>query len=267
MRTLLAAALLTSVAAPLVAQEDFRSLDAGRPLRVMDAIPLARYEWEVQAGLGGRMGDVSGAGLAFALETGLFRNASLGIDIESSLEREAGTSRTGIEELGAHLLYSFNHESWSVPAVALALGVAAPVGGDLGRERWAASGTVVATRSFANAMRLHVNAGYTVAATTDGGDHWHAGIAADLAPGLSSRLFAADLYAEIPVQGGRSRVWTGVGARIQAGNRNVVDVGIATRLDTWSDGDANLEVRIGLSRVFGIAGLMPVPRYPDPSIR
>jgi hypothetical protein len=45
MRALVAAALAAVLASPLAAQEDYRGLDAGRPLRVMDAYPLSRFEW------------------------------------------------------------------------------------------------------------------------------------------------------------------------------------------------------------------------------
>jgi hypothetical protein len=37
-----------------IAQEDFRSLDAGRPLKVTDAYPKKYLEWELRLGLQGR---------------------------------------------------------------------------------------------------------------------------------------------------------------------------------------------------------------------
>ena len=58
------------------AQEDFRSLDAGRPLKVTDAYPKKYLEWEFQFGLQGgwtKGGPQSAEGL-IELETGLFRN-------------------------------------------------------------------------------------------------------------------------------------------------------------------------------------------------
>ena len=49
--TTVAVVLLSGRAA--TAQEDFRSLDAGRPLKVTDAYPKKFLEWEFQFGLQG----------------------------------------------------------------------------------------------------------------------------------------------------------------------------------------------------------------------
>ena len=60
-----------------IAQEDFLSLDAGRPLKVTDAYPKKYLEWEFQFGLQGGWtegGRRSLEGL-LELETGLFRNS------------------------------------------------------------------------------------------------------------------------------------------------------------------------------------------------
>ena len=57
------------------AQEDFRSLDAGRPLKVTDAFPKKYLEWEFQSGLKGGWAEGGRRSLEglFELETGLFR--------------------------------------------------------------------------------------------------------------------------------------------------------------------------------------------------
>jgi hypothetical protein len=47
----------------------------------------------------------------------------------------------------------------------------------------------------------------------------------------------------------------------------VIDVGLATRLDEWNDGTANIQLVVGVNWVFGIGGLVRVPEYPNPRIR
>ena len=253
-----------------VAQEDFRSLDVGRPLRTTDAYPKKLFEWEIQVGARGEITEGGNAGAApLALEVGLLPNLEAGIDVEPAFEDPAGAASTwGLEEVGFHALYNFNQESWSWPAVAVQVGVDGPLGGgDVARDSWGASGRLVATRSFASRLRLHANGGYTARQDPDGGDFWTGGVALDLPLGLSSRLLMADVFTEVPVQGGTTRTWTEVGARFQVSNWTVVDLGIGTRLDEWADGRSNIELTVGLSRVFGIRGLTPTPPYPEPSIR
>ena len=67
-------------------------------------------------------------------------------------------------------------------------------------------------------------------------------------------------------QGGDASVWAEFGTRFQLSNSTVLDFGITSRLDQWTDGIANLGLVIGVSRVFGIAGLIKVPPYPNPRI-
>ena len=263
-------ALLALIAHPVVAQEDFRSLDVGRPLRTTDAYPKKLYEWEFQLGARGELAEGRRAGAApLALDVGLLPNLEAGFEVETAFEDPAGESSTwGVEELGLHALYNFNQESWGWPAVAAQVGVDAPIGGgDVARESWGASGRLVATRSFASRIRIHANGGYTVRSGSDGGDFWAGGLALDLPLGLSSRLLMADLFAEIPVDRGPTRTWAGIGTRFQVSNWTVLDLGIATRLDEWADERSNIELTVGLSRVFGIRAFTPGPAYPEPSIR
>ena len=101
----------------------------------------------------------------------------------------------------------------------------------------------------------------------DGGDYWRGGVALDIPMGFSSRLIMGDVNAEIPVSTGPTRTWAELGTRIQVSNLTVIDVGLATRLDEWNDGTANIQLVVGVSRVFGIGGLVRVPEYPNPRIR
>ncbi|MFW6206421.1 MAG: hypothetical protein ACOC5J_00640 [Gemmatimonadota bacterium] len=256
--------------APVSAQEDFRSLDPGRPLRTTDAYPKKLFEWELQVGARGEIGEESRSGAApLALGVGLLPNLEAGLEVEPGFEDpDDADTAWGVEEVGLHVLYNFNQESWRWPAFAAQLGVVAPVGGgEIGREGWETSGRLVATRSFASRVRVHANGGYRHRNEADGGEFWIGGLAVDVPLGLSSRLLMADVFAEIPKEGGPTRSWAGVGARFQVSNWTVLDLGVATRTDRWADGPSNVELTVGLSRVFGIRALTPAPRYPEPPIR
>ena len=114
---------------------------------------------------------------------------------------------------------------------------------------------------------MHVNGGYVMASEVDGDDFWRGGVAIDLPLGFSSRLIMGDLYTEIPVDTCPARAWAELGTRVQVTNLSVIDMGLATRLDEWNRGAANVRLVVGFSRVFGIGGLVRVPEYPNPSIR
>ena len=254
---------------PANAQEDFRSLDTGRPLKVTDAFPTKYLEWEFQAGLQGRWAEGGRRSLEglFELETGLFRNFEIGAGLHVATEDDGASTTTGLEALEVEVLYNFKHEGWAWPAFATRAGAEAPTGGNLSREDWAWGVDLILTRSFFNRLRMHVNGGYVMASEVDGDDFWRGGVAIDLPLGFSSRLIMGDLYTEIPVDTGPTRAWAELGTRVQVTNLSVIDMGLATRLDEWNRGTANVRLVVGFSRVFGIGGLVRVPEYPNPSIR
>ena len=259
------------------AQQDFRSLDAGRPLKVTDAYPKKYLEWEFRLGLQRRWTEEGQRWLAglIELETGLFRNFEIGAGLE--VATEGGTSGIGfplhqhrsedLHGLGVEALYNFKHEGWTWPAVAIQAGVKVPTGGHLSRGGWASAFDLLLTQSFASRLRIHVNGGYVGASLLDGDDYWRGGVAFDIPMGFSSRLIMGNLYAEVPVYFGPTRAWAELGTRVQVTNLTVIDVGLATRLDEWDRGVANVRLIVGFSRVFGIGGLVRVPEYPDPRIR
>ncbi len=251
------------------AQEDFRSLDQGRPLKVTDAYPKKYLEWEFQFGLQGGWAEegANALGGSFVLETGLFRNFEIGAGLQVARENDGASTTSGLESLQIQGLYNFKHEGWTWPALAIQAGAEAPTGSDLSPEDWGWGVDLLLTRSFANLLRIHVNAGYALATDVDGGDYWRGGVALDIPMGFSSRLIMGDVYAEIPVGTGPTRTWAELGTRIQVSNLTVIDVGLSTRLDEWNDGTANIQLVVGVSRVFGIGGLVRVPEYPDPRIR
>ena len=253
----------------VAAQEDFRSLDTGRPLKITDAFPKKYLEWEFQSGLEGGWaegGRTSLEGL-FELETGLFPNFEIGAGLRVSTRNDGVSTTTGLEAFEIDALYNFKHEGWTWPAIAVQAAVEAPTGGGPSREDWAWGADLILTRSFASRLRLHINGGYLVASEVDGSDYWRGGFAFDIPLGLSSRLIVGDLYTEVPVGTGPTRVWAELGTRIQVSNVTVIDAGLTTRLDEWDGGANNIVLILGFSRAFGIGGLVRVPEYPNPRIR
>jgi hypothetical protein len=252
-----------------MAQEDFMSLDAGRPLKITDAYPKKYLEWEFQFGLQGGLteGGIRSLEGLLELETGLFRNFEIGAGLQVATEDDGASTSTGLEALEVDVLYNLKHEGWAWPALAIQAGAEAPTGSDLSRDDWAWGADLILTRSFSNQLRLHVNGGYVIASDVDGDDFWRGGVAFDIPTGLSSRLIMGDVYAEIPIDTGPTRVWAELGTRMQITNLSVIDVGLATRLDEWNRGTSNVRLIVGFSRVFGIGGLIRVPEYPNPRIR
>lgn len=263
----LSAAAVAVAPTPASGQEDFRSLEADRPTKVQDAYPLKRGEWEWEAGLRGALVEGNSAAAAhLELTSGVFLNGEVGAELELALEEEGGETATGLESAGFHALYNLNRETWSAPGLGVRLDVRTPGAGDLGHEDWGGRLLGMVSRSF-DRLRLHANGGYAAASRDDGGDFWAAGLGFDYPIGLFSRTVVGDLYAEVPSDTGRSRVWAELGSRWQLSNRSVMDVGVATRLDRWEAGEANVELVVGFSRVFGVPGLTRVPDYPEPMIR
>lgn len=263
------AVTLGSSAGTLTAQEDYRAADLDRPILVEDAQPAKFREWEMELGARGTIAEAESSLLMIAeIKTGLFRNGQAGVEVEAGFEDAPGgrASTAGLEAVHGHLFYNLNRETRGWPALSVRAELGSPGAGSLGAEDWSAGLKGIATRSLGR-LRLHANGGYTFAAAADGGDYWRAGVAFDYPIGLFSKAILGDAYAEIPVSEGRTRVWAELGTRWQITNRSVLDFGIASRIDEWEEGNANVELVIGVSRVFGLPGLVRVPRYPNPSIR
>lgn len=262
-----ATAAIGSMATDGAAQEDFRHVDEGRPTRVEDAYPLKFLELEWQLGALGAIaeGDRKQAEGVFELKLGAAPNLQVGIESHAGWERSVGGDATGIESFGAHVLYNVNQEGRRSPAVALRSDLYLPGTGDLGRM--AAGGRVkgMATRSL-GVSRVHLNVARAWADDRDGGAAWSAGLAWDHALGLSGRALVADVFIEAP-DGGDTSIWVDGGIRMQVSKQSVLDVGLATRIDQWVDGEANVGLVVGVSRAFGLSGLTRVPPYPEPALR
>ena len=249
------------------AQEDFRHLDEGRPLRVEDAYAIKFREWEWEFGLraAGVEGGAATGGGTFELKTGLFRNAQLGFEVHGEAARLDGTTNSGVEEIAFHFLYNINREGRRMPAVGLRADLALPGTGDLAIERPELRAKWMATRSFGS-TRMHVNGARRWTLESTEPHEWEAGVALDHTLGLSSRLLAGDVFVQIPDEG-RAVVWVDVGARLQLTRQSVLDVGVFSRVDTWDADVPNLGLTLGISRGFGVRSLTPIPPYPRPRLR
>ncbi len=263
------AALAAAAGTPrhAAAQDDYRHLDQGRPLRVEDAYPikLREWEWELGSGVAGLEGGDLSWGSVLELKTGLFRNGQFGVETHFSLEREDGVSRSGIEEVAAHILYNLNQEGRRSPALAFRADLEVPGTGDVSGEDAQGRLKAMLTRTLGR-TRAHVNGGYRWASAVDGGEGWEVGLALDRALGLTSRLIAGDVFIELPSEG-EARVWVDLGTRIQMSKRSVLDVGVFARVDDWTESVPNLGFTVGLSRAFGIRSLVPLGPYPNPRLR
>jgi hypothetical protein len=268
-RIVVSAALVAALAqgSGVRAQEDFRAADLDRPTKVEDANPIELRAWEIE--VGSRASAREGSRrveTVVELKAGLLRNTQFGVELTPVLERvgSGGGTEAGLEAASAHLFYGLRRETVSGPALALRIDASTPGTGVVGHADPQLGFKGVASRSLGR-LRLHGNGGYVVATDADGGDYWRGGLGGDYPWGLFSRALLADVYAEIPTSGTRARVWTELGMRIQISNVSVLDVGLATRLDEWEAGDPNVELVLGLARVFGFG--VSVDDHPNPSIR
>lgn len=268
MKTVKVLAIVLAVfTSPAFAQGDFRALDRGRPVRTEDAYPIKYGEWEWEVGTEVTLADEGEyeAALALELKVGIASNWEFGIDLHPVWVRELGNSQAGIEAFGAHLLFNLNQEGRSMPAFAARVDVTGPGAGDVAREDVAAHLTGIFTKSFARTS-VHLNGGYGWASIADGGEFWTGGLALSRPLGLSSRALMGDVYAEFPAGGGEVRIWVEFGTRMQLTKVTVLDLGLSSRVDRWADGAPNIGLVVGLSRMFGIPGLVRVPPYPNPRI-
>ncbi|HEX2779935.1 MAG TPA: hypothetical protein VHM30_10570 [Gemmatimonadaceae bacterium] len=144
------------------AQTGFYDLDAGRPVRVEDAMVIDRYALELEP-LPLRAERIDAGGYRYLVEPhiafGILPRTQ--IEIGAPFEyRDAPTrNQGGLVGLELSGMHSFNNERQHLPAFALWAGVRLPVGALASSSaRVAFKGLM--TRSFAVA-RLHLNAEYT----------------------------------------------------------------------------------------------------------
>lgn len=253
-RLALAFALLCASAGAVRAQTDYYNLDAGRPLRVEDALVIERHaiEWQL-APL--RMTGARGSRVAFAAEPELAWGAlprtqvELGVPI---IAPRGGAIGAGGVELTA--LHALNAETSTWPGLALRVGVHMPAGPH-GPRSTRSELAALATRTMTHG-RVHLNAALHGGASAGDPDatRWSAGLAVDHAFVIRSLLVGADLLVEDPAASGGSLRWSAAtGLRLQVDPRSAIDLGAGRTMG--EDGEwfvtAGTALSLGLLHRFG----------------
>jgi len=254
------------IAEEVVAQDGWYHVDAGHPLRVEDAYALKLHEWEWQLGTEGSAGNATAFAGVVELKMGLLRNLQIGAEAHAESGLHHGSREGGLEEVSAHLLYNLNREGLRTPAIALRLDTQFPGTGEVGRETVGARVAVLTTRTL-GAQRTHLNLARRFEDAAELQDSWEVGFGIERALGLSGRSVLADVFAEIPVSEGPSKVWLDLGSRLQVTRKSVLAVGVFARLDPIGPEEARAGLRIGWTRTFGVSWLTPAPDYREPTIR
>lgn len=265
MRTRAFAAAFTALApATLAAQHDYYNTDAGRPLRVEDALVIERGTLELQAAPL-RVERSHGRyqwGVEPQLAWGALPRTQVEVGLPLSVLDAAGSHVTSAGAAGLHasLLHQLNVESLTLPAFAVGVGTLLPVGA-LAPDNAYLSVKGIATRSFSWG-RVHLNAEGTVGpsasdvASGPAGpvaaerSRWTAGVAVDRALPLRSTLVGAEVHAAQPLASSADVHWAvGVGVRHQLDPRWAMDAGVARRL---TGEDRAWSFTLGAAYAFGI---------------
>jgi hypothetical protein len=161
----LLALIAITITAPLgsASAQGYSNLDAGRPGRVEDASPTARYELELQL-LPVRFERFGGGGTRWRSDPKVSYGVAPFTEVELRVpllmvDSRSGTGRTaGAGGVAIGALHALTLETGSVPALALAGEWIAPVGG-LAAHVGSYSAKAVGTKTL-RPVRLHLNVGY-----------------------------------------------------------------------------------------------------------
>lgn len=262
MRTIAALAIMFTAIGlrPLAAQIDYRNLDDQRPVRTEDAYPIERFAFELvvpyeyENGRNGEHLHVVDPELSY----GLLPNAQVGLELP--LAALDGANRTDWGFAGPRLfaLYNFNTEGRTLPALALRMDVALPVG-DLGADDVQLTLKGIATRSW-GLTRLHLNAAATVGREAgrpivDAEPDWALSLAADRTLLRKSLLLIGEIGVLEETSEASTEVTAALGFRYQLTPTLVFDTGVRRRLGAGAGPDLGLT--FGLSHAFALAGLFP----------
>lgn len=213
---------------------DHGNLDAGRPLRIEDAYPIAAGEWVVETGVGYTNDRNSPDHVLFPIEIAFGVAPNLEARIGTTLQTNPGSVEDASKSGDLHLsgLYNFNQETLRMPAFGVRATLNVPTGVD-------SSGTdgevkAIVTKSI-DRLTLHFNAAYELAsgggrAERDGRYEFVVGASYPLgAPKHTRTLLLADLFAEqSPLQGDSNVYGAGLGMRYQLLERIVLDFGLGS---------------------------------------
>jgi hypothetical protein len=247
----LALLLLGLLPAPLLAL-DHDNLDPNRPIGMEDAYAIPKGEIGLEGGVRFNDRRESRTRVTFQPQIiyGAFENAQ--IEIQGDLFTEpntlVGASKSGDLHLG--LLYNFNTETVSLPAMALRVETDLPTG--VNSKGVDTQVTGILTRSFGR-LRAHLNAGYTVLGSPQGQERpgaYRAVAALSYPLGYPSSFrdtLIASLYTrQSDLRGQRNHTGVEVGIRHQLTSRLVVDAGLGTEFAGPADRAALLGT-VGLS--------------------
>jgi len=144
--------------------QGYYNLDAGRPGRVEDASPTARYELELQL-LPVRFERFASGATRWRSDPKLsygvapFTELELRIPLlQVNAQRGGGRSKAGIGGLAIGGLHALTLETGAIPAIALAGEWIAPVGG-MSAPVGSYSAKVIGTKTL-KPLRVHLNAGF-----------------------------------------------------------------------------------------------------------
>jgi hypothetical protein len=231
---------------------DHDNLDPNRPIQMEDAYAIPQGEIGLESGV--RVNDRRRSPTQFVFQPqiiyGAFRNTQ--IEIQSDLLTEPRTVRGANKSGDLHLgvLYNFNTETLTLPALALRLEADFPTG--VRSKGVDTQFTGIFTRSFGR-LRVHVNAGYTVLGNPQERerDGTYRFVAACSYPIGYPHRFRETLIMDIFTRQSdllhqRNPTGIEIGLRHQLSSRLVLDAGMGTELIGPSD-RAILTGTVGLS--------------------
>ncbi|HEX8691840.1 MAG TPA: hypothetical protein VF746_05445 [Longimicrobium sp.] len=254
------AACALALAAPARAQTDYYNTDAGRPLRIEDALPVERHAFELQLApvrLERSSGGVYSWEVEPELAYGIFPRTQLEVGFPLVVVDAGGDAQAGgLAGIAVAALHNLNVETRTLPAFALAAEVLLPVGGLAPAETYATA-KAIATRTFTFA-RFHLNGAYTFRPEPGAGgeaSRWMAGLAVDRAFPLRSLLVTAGAFAERPLEDGAELRWTAeAGLRYQLSPQFNVDAGVGRVL---AGDEQGWYVTFGTAHAFALRSLIP----------
>ncbi len=253
MKWTIACTLMMALLWPLsVIALDHDNLDPNRPLQVEDAYPIPEGEIALESGV--RVNDRREGRTRFAFQPqilyGAFRNTQ--IEVQSDLLTEAGTAvgsnRSGDLRLG--VLYNFNTETLTLPALAISLELDFPTG--VQSKGVDTKVTGILTRSVGR-LRFHANGSYTVHGTPqyqerNGMYRFVAALSYPIGyPHRFRETLIVDVYTQqSDLMGQSNHTGIEVGIRHQLSSRIVLDGGLGTELVGPADRTA-ITGTVGLS--------------------
>ncbi|MBC8103463.1 MAG: hypothetical protein H7Z41_12870 [Cytophagales bacterium] len=235
---------------------DHDNLDSSRPLRIEDAESISFRERAIEFGVAPtfpyrpRRGS---AGLSLSAEYlyGFALNTHLSVDFDPYLgsRSRSGDQRFDAGNVGVGVFHNLNRETLSRPAFAVRADVSLPTG--RGAQGAGLRLRGIASRTFKQYSRLHVNVDASLQTSPDDGER---GFQPAVTVGVSrpfgyptrfDRTIAAELGARASSEKDQGAVFhAGVGLRQQVTVRSVFDAGITTDFAATKGGASRDRLRL-----------------------